>query len=150
MMMRLLHTDNRCMMTCLCEHPLSQGRVGSSRAAYPTLSRRNFAKTSWPFATFDDAVSRCDASSNAGEPIKLNDGFLNRTPMTNFIKSGERPASSGEVCSPAQRAAGCAFTPACSQRFSKASSVRWIGCQGRTQGGESCWSATGPTPAQPP
>jgi hypothetical protein len=58
--------------------------------------------------------------------------------MTKFIKRGEKPAPSGEVSSPAARAAGYAFTPACSQRLSKASWVRWIGHQGRTQGGESC------------
>ncbi len=47
--------------------------------------------------TFDDAMSRCDASSNAGEPTKLSGGFLNRTPMTKFIKSGEGPAGRGEA-----------------------------------------------------
>src|SRR6266702_2740608 len=38
-------------------------------------------------------MSRCDASSNAGEPTKLSGGFLNRTPMTTFIKSGEGHAA---------------------------------------------------------
>ena len=62
----------------------SGGKLQASPRTYELFHKGSFLQD--PGASYDQVVPQ---NSNAGEPTKLSGGFLNRTPMTKFIKSGE-------------------------------------------------------------